>query len=436
MTLTIVGHGYVGLVTAVVFADLGNTVYVIGRTADKIKRLARGDPIIYEPGLAEMLKRNLDAGRIHFTLHYNEAIPKSDIVFIAVGTPPKNNGEADLSSVLNVAEMIGKHIRKYIVVACKSTVPVGTNRKIKQIISDKAKVPSTKFSIASCPEFLREGTGISDTLEPDRVVIGTEEARARKLLVEFHKPIGGVRVLTGIESAEMIKYASNSLLATKISFANMIAQLCDKVGADIEEVLNGVGLDNRIGRRFLYPGAGYGGSCFPKDVKALIKIGENYGENMDLLTAVERINDRAIKHLTEKILARLPKSQTGEGQTVALLGLSFKPDTDDMREAPSLKIIERLKRARTKLTVQVYDPIVKQLPIKELKNMIYSENSYQAVTGADVAVIITEWNEFLHLDLVKVAKLMKKPVLVDGRNIYDPEKVKQLGFSYVGVGRI
>ncbi|MBI4137323.1 UDP-glucose/GDP-mannose dehydrogenase family protein [Candidatus Roizmanbacteria bacterium] len=433
MTITIVGHGYVGLVTAAVFADLGNTVWVIGRNKQKIAKLKSGDPLFYEPGLSEMMQRNLNAGRLKFTLEYHDAISTSAIVFIGVGTPPKKDGSADLSNVLAVAESIGNHIKNYIVVACKSTVPVGTNRRIKDIILKKSKVPSSKFDVASCPEFLREGSALSDTLHPDRVVIGSETKKAQGVLLEFHEAIDGERVLTTIESAEMIKYASNSLLATKISFANMIAFLCDKVGADVEQVLQGVGLDRRLGRSFLYPGVGYGGSCLPKDVNALIKTGEQYGESMDLLKEVEHINQQSRERLIGKVSAVLNKMKTKK--TVAILGLAFKPDTDDLREAPSLKVISSLLSKYPDARIQVFDPIVKQEDHPLFKNVIYSENAYKAANEADVLVVLTEWNEFRKLNLEKIKKVMRGTHIIDGRNIYEPNTVKKMGFSYQGVGR-
>lgn len=431
MNIAIIGHGYVGLVTAVVFADLGNTVRVIGRDKKKIDQLRFGKPTFYEPGLEEMLKRNLAAKRIIFTLDYKEAIFPSEVVFIGVGTPPKENGEADLTNVLKVAESIGKHINNYTVVACKSTVPVGTNRKIKDIIL-KLGVPKAKFDIASCPEFLREGTALSDTLHPDRVVIGTENPKAEKVLVAFHKPIGGARILTTIETAEMIKYASNALLATKVSFANMLAFLCEEVGADVEKVLTGVGIDRRLGRSFLYPGAGYGGSCLPKDVKALVKVGQAHGANMGLLEEVEKINTEASRRIASKIIKALG---SGTGKTLGVLGLSFKPNTDDMREAPSVKILKMVREKLPTLTIKVYDPIVKSVPEKSLGNMIYSTDAYEAVTGAHAMALMTEWNEFRQLDLQKVQKLMKKSVIIDGRNIFDPHTAADYGFTYYGVGR-
>lgn len=433
MKITIVGHGYVGLVTAVVFADLGNTVWVIGRNKDKVDQLNGGKPTFYEPGLEEMLERNIAAGRVRFMLNYDEAIASSEIVFICVGTPPKENGEADLTNVLKVAEEIGKYIKKYIVIACKSTVPVGTNYKIQKLLLEKVKVDKSKFDIASCPEFLREGTALSDTLHPDRVVIGTDSPKAQKTLLDFHRSIDGRRVLTNIPTAEMIKYASNALLATKISFANMMAFLSEKVGADVENVLTGVGLDRRLGRSFLYPGVGYGGSCLPKDVKALIKVGEHNGEDMGILREVEEINDDATRRFAQKVIKLLGTSKSKK--TIGVLGLAFKPDTDDMREAPSIKILKFLLKQFPNISFKVYDPIVKSIPDKTLTHVLYSTSAYQAVQDTDIALILTEWNEFRQLDLGKLVKLMKKPIVIDGRNIFDPEEVKKHGITYYGVGR-
>ena len=310
---------------------------------------------------------------------------------------------------------------------------MGTNRTIKQILLTKSHVPASLFDIASCPEFLREGTALADTLHPDRNIIGTETKKAEDMLLEFHKPIDGKHVLTNIETAEMVKYASNAFLATKISFANMIAMLSEKAGADAEKVLDGVGLDRRIGRSFLYPGAGYGGSCFPKDVKALIKIGQHYDEDMALLEAVEHINEQAIDRIVKKIVRVVGKQS--KGKQVALLGLAFKPNTDDLREAPSLKIISSLVKKAPHIKIRVYDPIVRSPGDKSKLPVIYSQNSYEAATGADVLVVVTEWNEFMQLDLAKIRKVMRGNTLIDGRNIYDPEKAKQFGFEYIGVGR-
>ncbi|MFZ5535513.1 MAG: UDP-glucose dehydrogenase family protein [Patescibacteria group bacterium] len=431
MTIAFVGHGYVGLVTAAVFADLGNTVWVVGRTKEKIERLKKGDPLIYEPGLDELLKRNLAAGRLKFTLDYKEAVTASSVVFIAVGTPSKANGEADLSQVFAAAEEIGKSLVGYKVVVTKSTVPPGTGKKVAAIV-EKAKPAGSSFAIASCPEFLREGTGLSDTLHPDRVVIGTNSDRARDILVELHKSIDGKAVLCNVETAELIKYASNSMLATKISFANAIAFMAEKVGADVERVLEGVGLDKRIGRSFLYPGVGYGGSCFPKDVKALIAIAGEYGYDFTLLKAVHEVNNEARKNFVEKITRHFTSL---EGKTIAVLGLAFKPDTDDMREAPATDIVAALLKAGA--TVAVYDPIAMEKAKEKLpKEVRYAKDPYDAVRDADAVAIVTEWNEFRQLDLVRLARGMKHMVLFDGRNIYEPARVRELGFMYYGVGRM
>lgn len=433
MKLAIIGHGYVGLVTAAVFADLGNDVWVVGRTKEKIAKLKTGDPLFFEPGLEEVLKRNLKAERLHFTLSYHEALPGAQVVFIAVGTPPKANGEADLSSVLAVAEKLGPEIKKYTVVACKSTVPVGTNLQIKKLLSQKVGLAKDKFDIASCPEFLREGTALGDTFSPDRVVIGTENKKAEAVLLELHKPISGVRVLTNIATAEMIKYASNTLLATKVSYANMLAFLADKVGADIEQILYGVGLDKRLGRKYLHPGIGFGGSCLPKDVKALISTGRKYGEDMKLLEAVMAINSQAVDNLVTKVQYILGGKLADK--TIGILGLSFKPDTDDLREAPSLKLIEKLKILEPSLKIKVYDPVAMTNAKKILKDVIYSKSAYETAENSSLIIIVTEWNEFRQLDLRKLAAGMKAKNLIDGRNIYDPKLAKKSGFNYLSIGR-
>jgi len=442
MTITFVGHGYVGLVSAAVFADLGNTVWVIGHTPDKVNNLKKGIIPIYEPGLDELVKRNVKAKRLLFTMDYEPAIPKSDVVFIAVGTPPKANGEADLTVVYEVAEKVGKALDGYTVVNVKSTVPVGTNRKVQKLI-DNVKSKDAKFDIASVPEFLREGQAISDTMHPDRIVIGTEEKRAEELLVTLHGPlmttsIGETRedglFLCNIETAEMVKYASNAFLATKISFANAIAQLSEVTGADGVEVLRAAGLDKRIGNAFLNPGAGYGGSCFPKDVKALLSIAKNYGYDFSILGAVEQVNADAIMGIVVKTRSFLKDNL--KGKTIGVLGLSFKPDTDDMRDAPSIKIINSLLDEGAK--VKTFDPIAvenaKRL-LKGKKGVEFVEDSYEAAKDADVLIVVTEWNEFKELDLEKVKKLMKTPNLIDGRNIYTPKKATAIGFNYIGVGR-
>lgn len=430
MTITFIGHGYVGLVSAAVFADLGNKVWVIGHTKEKIENLKKGIISIYEPGLQEIVERNIKAKRLLFTLDYKEAIPESKIVFIAVGTPPKENGEADLSIVFSVAEKIAKNLDRHTVIATKSTVPVGTYRKIKEIIK-REKPKTANFDVASIPEFLREGQAISDTLHPDRIVIGTESKRAQDLLVELHNPIDGHYVLTNIETAEVIKYAANAFLATKISFANAIAHLSELTGADGILVLKGIGLDKRIGSEFLSPGAGYGGSCFPKDVKALIAIAQDHGYGFDLLREVEKINQNAILGIVNK--AKRMLGGNIKNKRIGILGLAFKPNTDDMRDAPSIAIINKL--LENKANIKAYDPVAVKNAKKILKNVEFVSDPYFAAKDTDILIVLTEWNEFRQLDLQKIKRLMRKPLLLDGRNIYDPKALEDLGFSYVGVGR-
>lgn len=430
MTITFIGHGYVGLVTAAIFADLGNKVWVIGHTKEKIENLKKGIIPIFEPGLEEIVRRNVKAKRLLFTLDYSPAIAESAVVFIAVGTPSKENGEANLSTVFEVAEKLGKNLDGYTVVVTKSTVPVGTNKKVRKLIEVQLSEKAT-FDIASAPEFLREGQAISDTLHPDRIVIGTDSKKAENVLVGLHKPIDGKYVLTNIETAEMIKYAANAMLATKISFANAIAQLSELTGADGLKVLEGIGLDKRIGSSFLSPGAGYGGSCFPKDVKALIKIASNAGYDFSLLSDVEKINKDAILGIVKKANKLLGENL--KGKTIGILGLSFKPDTDDMRDAPSVIIINYLleKGAR----IKVYDPIAMDRAKTLIKNVNFCEDSYETAKDSELLIIVTEWNEFRQLDLNKIKKIMSKPFIIDGRNIYDPDRLRELGFTYQGVGR-
>ncbi len=430
MTITFIGHGYVGLVTAAVFADLGNTVWVIGHTEGKINNLKKGIIPIYEPGLSEVVQRNVNAGRLLFTMDYDQAIPSSKVVFIAVGTPPKESGEADLSVVFEVAEKLGKHLDGYSVVVTKSTVPVGTNKKTREII-EKVKPQKSEFDLASVPEFLREGQAISDTLHPDRIVIGTDSQKAQDLLIELHEPIDGNYVLSNIETAEMIKYAANAFLATKISFSNAIAKLSELTNADGLKVLEGIGLDKRIGNQFLSPGAGFGGSCFPKDVKALISIAKSYGYDFSLLKDVDNVNQDAMDDIVKK--AKNLLGEKIDGAIVAILGLSFKPNTDDMRDAPSIPIINALLKLGAK--IKAYDPVAMPNAKKIFSGIEFSEDSYSAARDAELLIVITEWNEFKQLDLSKIKAVMKNPVILDGRNIYNPGEVKRLEFTYQGVGR-
>ncbi len=429
MTITVVGHGYVGLVSACVFADFGNDVWVVGHTAEKIRRLESGDPIIYEPALKELLQKNLQANRLRFTLDYQDAIPVSNIVFIAVGTPPKANGEADFSAVLEVGKNIAKNLKKsFTVVSCKSTVPIGTNKKIEEILL-KNKPKNTEVAVASCPEFLREGTAIYDTLNADRVVIGSDSKKAIDMLIQLHKPINGKRVITNLSSAELIKYTSNAMLAIKISFANLISFYCEKNGADVEQVLDAVGLDRRIGRIFMDPGVGYGGSCLPKDVMALIEMGKALNIDTTFLEAAEKINTQSRINLLEKILKHIP------GKRIAIWGLSFKPNTDDIRFAPSQYLIKTL--LEKKFIVYAYDPAA----MRNIKKMFdrtinLCKNPYEAAKNADGLVVLTEWNEFKQIDFLKLKKLMKFPYIFDGRNMHTPDTLRKLGFAYYSVGRL
>ena len=428
MTITFIGHGYVGLVTACVFADFGNKVWVVGRTPEKIERLKNGDPIFYEPELEKLLKKNLEAGRLHFTLDYKESVGESDAVFIAVGTPPQETGEADLSTVFDVAERIGQNLKKSLtVVSCKSTVTIGTNKKIEAII-EKVKPDDAEFAIASCPEFLAQGSAVDNTFHPDRVVIGSDSEKAIEVLQKLHSPIDAPNIITDLASAELIKYTANAMLATKISFANLIAQYSEKAGANVESVLDAVGIDRRIGRIFMNPGVGYGGSCFPKDVKALIQIGKSLGIDTSLLDGVEKTNYDMRENVVKKIV------ENSAEKKIAILGLSFKPNTDDIREAPSVYIIKDLLEKG--FEINTYDPKARAKVESIFGDKIkYFDEPYGPLDGVSALVILTEWNEFKSLDLEKAKSLMKRHVIIDGRNILDPEVVRNLGFKYYGVGR-
>jgi UDPglucose 6-dehydrogenase len=432
MKITFIGHGYVGLVSASIFADLGNDVTVIGHTSQTVENLNKGIVHIYEPGLTELVGKNIKAGRLRFTLDY-ESVKDAEIVFTGVGTPPKESGEADLSTVLEVAENIGKNLSGYTVVVTKSTVPIGTNKKIKALI-EKVKDEKAEFDVASCPEFLRQGSAISDTLYPDRIVIGSENKRAEDLLIELHKPLQKNSecpyVLCNLETAEMIKYAANSFLAMKISFANSIAQLSEATGADALRALEGIGFDKRIGSSFLQPGPGYGGSCFPKDVKALISIAGDFGYDFKLLKEVEAVNHGAKRLIVEKVEKLLKEI---DGKKIGILGLAFKPNTDDMRFAPSIEIIEWLQAKGAKITA--YDPQSMEKAKKIIPGITYVDDVYATAVDADAVVVLTDWNEFKEIDFDKLKSIMKNPAIIDSRNIYDPKKVEENGFVYVGVGR-
>lgn len=429
MIVTFIGHGYVGLVTAAVISDFGNTVYVIGHTKEKIEQLKKGIIPIYEPGLEELVKKNIKAKRLIFTLDYKPAIPSSDVVFIAVGTPTTKTGDADLSSVLSVAEKISQNLEGYTVVATKSTVPTGTNKKISKIL-EESKPKGTEVEYASVPEFLREGSAISDTLNPDRIVIGTESKRAQDALVKLHEPINAPLVLTNFETAELIKYAANSFLAMKISYANAIAKLSESLGADALNVLKGIGMDKRIGDMFLSPGPGYGGSCFPKDVKALISIAKDNDYPFSLLEEVENINHQAKRDIVRKARKILKEVR---GKKIGVLGLAYKANTDDMRDAPAIDIISLLQNDGAKISA--FDPKSMENASEVLKNIDFKKDAYSVADGADLLLVLTEWSEFKELDFAEIKKRMKNPAIIDARNLYNQEDLRKIGFNYTGVGR-
>lgn len=437
MNIAIVGTGYVGLVTGTCFAETGVNVTCVDVNAEKIENLQKGIIPIYEPGLEDMVQRNVNAGRLHFTTALENCLDNVDIVFSAVGTPPDEDGSADLSYVLAVAKTIGANMKKYTLVVTKSTVPVGTAHKVKDTIQaelDKRGV-SIEFDVASNPEFLKEGNAIDDFMSPDRVVVGVESERAKKLMTKLYKPfmmLNSRVIFMDIPSAEMTKYAANSMLATRISFMNDIANLCELVGADVNMVRDGIGSDSRIGRKFLYPGCGYGGSCFPKDVKALIKTAEQNGYPMRVLKAVEEVNETQKSLLFEK----LEKIFNGdlEGKTIALWGLAFKPGTDDMREAPALVLTEKLRKAGC--VVRAYDPAAMGESKRRIGDTIfYACDMYDALLDADALMLVTEWKEFRLPAWGVVKKTMKQPVILDGRNIYDAKELQDLGFVYRCIGK-
>lgn len=437
MNIAIVGTGYVGLVSGTCFAEMGVNVTCVDIDEEKVDKLRRGVIPIYEPGLDEMVRRNVDAGRLRFTTDLTEVLDDVEVVFSAVGTPPDEDGSADLKYVLAVAETFGRNVNKYTILVTKSTVPVGTAEKVKQRVRaelDKRGV-DVEFDVASNPEFLKEGAAIKDFMTPDRVVVGTESEQAKKVMSRLYKPfmLSGERMIfTDIPSAEMIKYAANSMLATRISFMNDIANLCELVGADVNMVRKGIGSDSRIGKKFLYPGCGYGGSCFPKDVKALIKTAEKSGYRMQVLKAVEEVNEKQKEILYRKLMRHFDNDL--EGKTIAMWGLAFKPETDDMREAPALVMIDKLKEAGA--IVKVYDPIAMNECRRRLGEdaVVYCNDMYEAAIDADALLLVTEWNQFRMPSLSVLARTMKQRVIVDGRNIYDSDYLKDNGFTYYKIG--
>ncbi len=438
MNIAIVGTGYVGLVSGTCFADTGANVTCVDVDAQKIERLQKGNIPIYEPGLDELVIKNVKAGRLKFTTDLASVLNDQQIVFSAVGTPPDEDGSADLKYVLQVAKTIGENINRYLVVVTKSTVPVGTARKVRETIQreiDRRGV-QVDFDVASNPEFLKEGNAIKDFMSPDRVVVGVESERAKTILTKLYKPflINNFRVIfMDIPSAEMTKYAANSMLATRISFMNDIANLCERVGADVNMVRAGIGSDTRIGRKFLYAGCGYGGSCFPKDVKALIKTADDNGYSMEVLKAVERVNEQQKSILYRKLLKFYPDGQLS-GKTVALWGLAFKPETDDMRESTALVIIRLLKAAGC--TIRAYDPVAMVECWRRVGDeVVYCRDMYDAVLNADALLLLTEWKEFRLPSWEVIAKAMRRPLVIDGRNIFDAEEMESIGFEYHCIGK-
>lgn len=436
MNIAIVGTGYVGLVSGTCFSEMGINVTCVDVDEKKIENLKKGVISIYEPGLEDMVRKNIQAGRLNFTTDLADVLDDVEIVFSAVGTPPDEDGSADLKYVLAVAKTIGKNIKKYTVVVTKSTVPVGTAKKVKETIQaelDK-RGENVKFDVASNPEFLKEGAAIKDFMSPDRVVVGIESEKAKEIMSRLYKPfmlVSDRLIFTDIPSAEMIKYAANSMLATRISFMNDIANLCELVGADVNMVRKGIGTDTRIGKKFLYAGCGYGGSCFPKDVKALIKTAQKVGYDMEVLQAVESVNEKQKSILFNKLM----KHFNGDinGKTIAIWGLAFKPETDDMREAPALVLIDKIISVGA--SVKVYDPIAMPECKRRIGDkVVYCKDMYEAVVDVDTLLLVTEWKEFRMPSLEVLNKTMKNKVIIDGRNIYDAKEMVESGFDYYKIG--
>lgn len=437
MKIAVVGTGYVGLVTGTCFAEMGTEVFCVDIDEKKIENLINGIIPIFEPGLDEMVKRNVKAGRLNFTTDLTSILNKVDIIFSAVGTPPDEDGSADLRYVLDVARTIGQNLEKHIVVVTKSTVPVGTAQLVKKAIQeelDKRDKSDIEFDVASNPEFLKEGAAISDFMAPDRVIVGVENDRAKALMEKLYKPftLNNYRIIyTDIPSAEMIKYAANAMLATRISFMNDIANLCEIMGADVNMVRKGIGSDARIGSKFLYAGCGYGGSCFPKDVKALIKTAKKQGYEMKILEAVEAVNERQKNVLFDKLMKYYDNDI--KGKTIAIWGLAFKPKTDDMREAPALVLIDKILKAGGK--IRAYDPVAMEETNRRIGDVIvYAKDIYDAAIDADAILMITEWNEFRLPTWDVIKKIVRKPVVFDGRNIYNRQEMNKVGFEYFGIG--
>ena len=432
MHISVIGTGYVGLVTGACFAEFGVDVTCVDVDSEKVERLNRGEIPIYEPGLDKIVEKNTDAGRLHFTTDIKSAVESALVVFLAVGTPPQADGSPDMSFYRQAAKEVAEAMNGYKVLVTKSTVPVGTGKWLKQFVSENLKT-DTEFGIASNPEFLREGAAIQDFMRPDRVVIGSNDERAIDVMKDLYRPLYLIEtpvVITSLEAAELIKYAANAFLATKIPFINEIANLCDAIGCDVHDVARGMGMDNRIGRKFLHPGPGYGGSCFPKDTRALTTVADSYGIETRIVDAVVEANERQ----REAMIPKIEKLLGGmDGKQIGVLGLSFKPETDDMRESPAIDIIKSLVERGAQ--VKAFDPVAMNEARHCLPEIEYADDEYDAIKDADILVIITEWNQFRALDMEKVKSLLRSPKIADLRNIYEPADMKDMGFEYVGVGR-
>jgi UDPglucose 6-dehydrogenase len=428
-SICVIGVGYVGLVTGACLADLGNRVICLNRNKIKSDNLKQGLLPIYEPGLEEIVRRNYEAKRLDFTTSYDEALQDAEYVFIAVGTPSGSEGEADLSHVTQAAEQVAQRLTTPLIIVNKSTVPIGTGDWVADIINEH-KHNDVAFSVVSNPEFLREGSAVYDFMNPDRIVLGSTQRQAAEKVAELYEPLQAHVIITDLRTAEMIKYASNAFLATKISFINEMANICEALGADVREVARGMGSDRRIGPEFLGAGVGWGGSCFPKDVKALAHIAATHGSHPQMLRAVMDINYDQRKRVIQKLREILTHFR---GNTIGVLGLSFKPNTDDMRDAPSIEIIHMLQHEGAQ--IKAYDPVAMDNAKKILKDLTYCDNPYEVAADADALVLVTEWNEFKQLDMTRICKSMRQPVLIDGRNIYDPERMRALGFTYRAMGR-
>lgn len=432
MHIAVIGTGYVGLVTGACFAEFGVDVTCVDVDEDKIARLLQGIMPIYEPGLEQLVSKNAQAGRLRFTTDVAQAVQQSLVIFLAVGTPPKPDGSPDLSFVEAAAGSIADHMNGYKVIVTKSTVPIGTGEHIRELINARKKTRAN-FGVVSNPEFLREGAAINDFMRPDRVVIGSKDEEAIAIMKDLYRPLYLIEapfVITSLEAAELTKYAANAFLATKVSFINEIANLCDRIGCDVHDVARAIGMDKRIGSKFLHPGPGFGGSCFPKDTRALSSVARQYDCSSRIVDAVIEVNERQGENMLIKIRKLVGNLK---GKTIAVLGLAFKPETDDMREAPAIGIIKSLLDDGA--VVRAYDPVAKSEAMKVLPDIVYADDEYAAVNGADALVFVTEWNQFRALDLMRIHDLMKSPKIADLRNIYDPDDIREMGFEYVGVGR-